>query len=599
MDIENIVLASAGSLAVGVVALFLATSQIWFALKRPEYNWNWWGALLSLSTVAYAIGIFLEYNTGPGKLNRFGGILEMAAVLFVVHSLYGFTFSYLNLESKKYHLIAGLFHGLVLIFLWFSTLLVSDKFVYRNFHALKNPFVEPDLGPLGPLFMAYAFLSFANAIRLWLKYRGKRQTSSNIYIIGLSVWLVLGAHDALTALGMPAIQYVMEYGFLGFSVSVLSFTVSDYMEMTRQMQDANTRLNIENTERKRAEEALKKHRDHLEETVNERTSELTEINKNLNEEIVRHRETEIALKHAYEKLRDANAQLIQSAKLASIGELASGVAHELNQPLMVIRMTAQVMEKSIRRKNAKIDELSAYLEPIDRNTRRMMNIISHLQVFSRQSRRDFSPVDVDAVIEDCFLMVGEQLRLHHIAVKKELSKNLPMVQGNANQLEQVFLNLITNARDAVLSKAEGPDRKVGTEDMNRNWKGEVKIVTKASNNRIKVSDTSSADLVTNADQSCVEVLVSDNGGGIEAENMGKIFDPFFTTKDVGKGTGLGLSISYGIIKDHQGKIEVIYSSLEGTSFRVLLPVSEAASSCAESGTAKENTGIRDIQEFTV
>ena len=140
-----------------------------------------------------------------------------------------------------------LFHGLVLIFLWSSNLLVSDKFVYRNFYALKNQFVEPDLGPLGPFFMTYAFISSANALRLWLKYRGKRQTTSNIFIIGLSVWLVLGAHDALAALGMPTIQYVMEYGFLGFSVAILSFTFSDYIEMTDQVQKANAQLKIENT----------------------------------------------------------------------------------------------------------------------------------------------------------------------------------------------------------------------------------------------------------------------------------------------------------------------------------------------------------------
>jgi len=577
MDIGNIALSSAGSLAVAVVALFLSISQIWFALKKPEYDWNRWGSLTSLSTVAYAIGIFLEYNTDPGRLNRFGGILEITAILFVVHSLYGFTFSYLNLDSKRYHLVAGLFHGLVLIFLWSSNLLVSDKFVYRNFYALKNQFVEPDFGPLGPFFVAYAFLSSANVLRLWLKYRGKRQTSSNIYIIGLSVWLVLSAHDALAALGMPTIQYVMEYGFLGFSVAILSFTFSDYIEMTDQVQKANAQLKIENTERKRAEEALKRHRDHLEEAVNERTSELTEINKHLNEEIIQHQETETALKHAYEELRDTHAQLIQSGKLASIGELASGVAHELNQPLMVIRNTAQLMERCIRNENPKTDEMLTYLEPIDRNTHRMMNIIRHLQVFSRQSQRDFSPVDLNTVIEDCFLMVGEQLRLHNIEVKKELSEGLPLIQGNANQLEQVFLNLITNARDAVLSKAEGPGRKVGANGLNGDWQGEVKIVTRASSRGAQVSATDVAnpqDPITNTDQNCIEILVSDNGSGIDTGDIGKIFDPFFTTKEIGKGTGLGLSISYGIIKDHQGEIEVIYSSLEKTTFRVLLPISK-------------------------
>lgn len=262
---------------------------------------------------------------------------------------------------------------------------------------------------------------------------------------------------------------------------------------------------------------------------------------------------EAALKQAYQELQDTQSQLIQSGKLASIGELTSGVAHELNQPLMVIRGTVQLVRRSVGKNNLGTGELLEQLEPIERNTKRMMNIINHLRTFSRQSKSEFQPVDVNKIIEDSLLMISEQLRLRDIEIKKDLGADLPKIKGDDNQLEQVILNLITNARDAVDTK--------GDSIQSRNeYKGKVEIITRLE------------ELPNKQSKNYVEILVRDNGRGIFAENIEKIFDPFFTTKEVGKGTGLGLSISYGIIKDHNGEIDVTETGPEGTTFKIKLPV---------------------------
>lgn len=264
----------------------------------------------------------------------------------------------------------------------------------------------------------------------------------------------------------------------------------------------------------------------------------------------RFKASEKRTRQAYEELKVAQSQLVQSGKLASIGELAAGVAHELNQPLMVIRGYSQLIHRQMKKKRLEEKELSELLETIERNTKRMITIINHLRAFSRQSTAGFQPVDLNRVIEDAFLMIGEQLRLRGIHVTKHFDAAGTFIQGDAHQLEQVFLNLLSNARDALSVPPTGYQRR-------------------QSNRRITITSRSMSDPAN------VEVLVSDNGSGIPAKNLEAIFDPFFTTKEVGKGTGLGLSISYGIIQKHGGRIEVKETGPGGTTFVLTLPAIHA------------------------
>lgn len=261
---------------------------------------------------------------------------------------------------------------------------------------------------------------------------------------------------------------------------------------------------------------------------------------------------EESLKKAYEELKLTQSQLVQSGKLASIGELASGVAHELNQPLMIIRGHSQLSLRSISKGNLDPEDIQKQFSIIERNTKRMMNIINHLRTFSRQSKSEYQRVDINQVIDDSFLMIGEQLRLRNIEIKKLLDPNLPSVYGETNQLEQVFLNLITNARDAITDKEEKNSSE--KKDVNS-----VEIITRSST----------------TDDGFVEILFIDSGSGILEEDMDSIFDPFYTTKEVGKGTGLGLSISYGIISEHGGKIDIADTGADGTTFRICLPIKHA------------------------
>ncbi|MGK5094149.1 ATP-binding protein [Deltaproteobacteria bacterium TL4] len=262
------------------------------------------------------------------------------------------------------------------------------------------------------------------------------------------------------------------------------------------------------TERKQAEEAIRK------------------INKEL-----------IA---ANEEIKTTQAQLIQSAKLASLGEMATGIAHELNQPLQIISLKAERELKSIK-KGSK--ETKQTFEKILAQIKRASLIVNHLRTFGRETLLlQIKAEDINQIIEDSFLLLNEQLKLHGIEVKRELADKLPLVSCQAIQIEQVLTNLITNARDAM--ESEMPNR------------SEPKQITVRSRQQAN----------------WIIMEMEDTGEGIPDEIQKKIFDPFFTTKEIGKGTGLGLSISYGIIKTHGGRIEVESKVGQGTLFRIFLPV---------------------------
>ncbi len=251
------------------------------------------------------------------------------------------------------------------------------------------------------------------------------------------------------------------------------------------------------------------------------------------------------LEKAYEELKATHAQLIQSAKLAAVGELAAGVAHELNQPLMVIRGNAQEILEDQRQDLS--ETLRKDLKQIENQTTRMMRIIDHLRAFARQSSGTFEPLDINALVQSSFTLVTQQLKNHNISIMMNLAEKLPRIWGDATRVEQVLLNLITNARDAMEDRGGGT-LTVGT-----------RVLYKEQGENRPVSPE-------------VEVTFTDTGSGIPQKYLDKIFDPFFTTKEVGKGTGLGLSIGYSIIKDHGGSIRAESRIGAGTTFIIRFPV---------------------------
>jgi len=223
-------------------------------------------------------------------------------------------------------------------------------------------------------------------------------------------------------------------------------------------------------------------------------------------------------------------QMSQTEKLTSLGLLAAGVAHEVNTPLAVISNYIQMLAKQM----PESDPRHAIIEKIVKQTFRASEIVNNLLNFSRTGAAEAANVDVNKVVEDTLALVSHPLKTSQIQVVKHLADGLPAVRGSANKLQQVFLNLFLNARDAMPS-------------------GGILEVR------------------TNAHNGSVEIEVVDTGTGIPREYIHRIFDPFFTTKASGRGTGLGLSVSYGIIKEHAGKVDVRSAPGKGTSFHVEFP----------------------------
>jgi len=251
------------------------------------------------------------------------------------------------------------------------------------------------------------------------------------------------------------------------------------------------------------------------------------------------KETTAEVQRREQELREKQEQLVQAGKLATLGELTTGVAHELNNPLnnigLFIGNAIDLIELGVVDANPEqiLHELSSAMQQV----RKATEIISHLRTFGRAASVSYEPVVIEQVIKRARSLMAEQLRLRQIEVQMHFPVEEVIVMGNPIQLEQVFINLLTNARDALASVPR-------------------KVIT--------ISCAVKTDVV--------ELQVDDTGPGIPAGLEQRIFDPFFTTKEVGAGTGLGLSITYGIIKDHQGTITVQNRPGEGALFLIQLPL---------------------------
>jgi C4-dicarboxylate-specific signal transduction histidine kinase len=248
------------------------------------------------------------------------------------------------------------------------------------------------------------------------------------------------------------------------------------------------------------------------------------------------RETTQEMERREQELRDKQEQLVQAGKLATLGELTTGVAHELNNPLNNIGLYVGNVIDQIRLGETEPEPFIGDLEKAMEQVKKATEIISHLRTFGRAAPLSIEQVDVDDVSERSLLLLHEQLRLRGIEVELELCPDELLVLANPIQLEQVFINLLTNARDAL-------------EDSRR------KVIRIAS---------------AREDQ-LIRIAFSDTGPGIPQDIQQRIFDPFFTTKEVGAGTGLGLSITYSILKEYGGDITVSSKKGKGATFQIELP----------------------------
>lgn len=233
------------------------------------------------------------------------------------------------------------------------------------------------------------------------------------------------------------------------------------------------------------------------------------------------------------KLQETHLQLVSSEKMASLGKLAAGIAHEINNPLGGILIYASLMMEDLPEDDPKRADLARIVQEAGR----CKEIVKSLLEFARQTEPKKEPTDINRAIQDGLFFLVNQALFHNIRIIKELDPSLPLVHGNASQLKQVFMNIIVNAAEAM------------------HGNGTLTIKTSFS-----------------SDENKVTIEFTDTGEGIPEENLSRIFDPFFTTKDVGKGTGLGLATSFGIIEEHGGRINVKSKVGEGATFSIELPV---------------------------
>ena len=259
------------------------------------------------------------------------------------------------------------------------------------------------------------------------------------------------------------------------------------------------------------------------------------------------------LEKTVESLRTTQAQLIQSEKLSAVGEFVAGVAHELNNPLTAVMGFSEML------KDADVDvKYRRYLDMLHKASQRCQKIVQSLLSFSRRHKPERKPVCLNKLVEDVMDIMGYQLRTGNIEVVLHLDPNLPLVLADEHQIQQVILNIINNARQAIEGNTSA---------------GKIKITTAVSGHDVRIA-------------------IQDNGPGISPEDLRRIFDPFFTTKEVGKGTGLGLSICYGIIKEHGGSITPSSEPGDGAIFTIALPVFHLAGDTTKLSRLPETTARR-------
>jgi two-component system NtrC family sensor kinase len=245
-----------------------------------------------------------------------------------------------------------------------------------------------------------------------------------------------------------------------------------------------------------------------------------------------------------QQLKAAQKKLVQTDRLASLGQLSASVAHEINNPVSGVLNLSMLLQRMLKEDGVpreRLEEFRKYLSQIVNETGRVGRIVSDLLAFSRRSKPQRAPADLNRIVRSTLSLVQHKMKLSNVQVESRLADDLPQAACDPSQIQQVVLNLLLNAAEATHGRSE---------------------------RRVEIS--------TETGPGEVRLIVSDNGEGIPQENLTKIFDPFFTTKSEGKGVGLGLAVSYGIIQAHGGDIEVKSQTGEGAAFIVSLPLEQPA-----------------------
>ena len=252
--------------------------------------------------------------------------------------------------------------------------------------------------------------------------------------------------------------------------------------------------------------------------------------------------------------RELQLQILRSARLVSLGQMAAGMAHELNQPLTALSATAEgILLRQQEDMEIAPERLQGMMEHMLRLVERMVDTIQHLRIFSRDtSKEPGALLMVNEVVQSALELIQAQLKSHGIDLELDLGEELPQILGHPHPLEQVLLNLLSNAQDAM------DEKEAQLEDNEKaDWEKRLSIRTRHD-----------------AEEERVLIEVEDRGTGIRPEDQQRLFEPFFTTKEADKGTGLGLSLAYAIVKDHNGEIECQSQERKGTVFWIRLPAAE-------------------------
>jgi signal transduction histidine kinase len=335
-------------------------------------------------------------------------------------------------------------------------------------------------------------------------------------------------------------QMLFLLGLLGIvlSTSVVWLLIGRVTEPLRQLRDSAEAVGQGDFSKR------------VEVTSQDECGELAVVFNRMTENIKASREQ---LEKTVDTLKSTQNQLIQSEKLSGIGEFVAGVAHELNNPLTSVMGFAELLQQSDMP-----EQQRKYLDVIFKSAKRCQKIVASLLSFARRHAPERKVINLNEIVDSAVEILQYQMRTSNIEVVTQLDPNLPATEADPHQIQQVFLNIINNARQAM----EGQSRK-----------GRLRVSTKAS-------------------EGMVRVIFEDSGPGIPTENLKKIFNPFFTTKEVGKGTGLGLSLCYGIVTEHGGTITPYSKEGQGATFVLELPITLQVVKAAEKkATSPIPTGI--------